>query len=233
MINKCKKILVVLISLFLCISSFYASSDNLSIPKDAIINPNYIAYEKLNDSEKSKISVVPIKYLFEYKDSNSNSIFKSVSSVRNTVSAYPSTYNLTNVGGVRYVPAVKNQGTLGLCWAFASNTTLESYFLRANKGTYNLSENQPDYVARYIGDTLNFGDGNSLYNVMKYWFLGLSPVSESDFGSYFTTMKEKTTNEFLNTDNTIIDTKEVRIYPYINVSNYVKTNFATAKSKIT
>lgn len=180
-----------------------------------IVNPDYDEYNKLTEEEKSELEVIPNEYI-RYYTSVPSALLRQRNLFTN-ISSLPSSYDLRNVNSVRYLPSIKNQGSLGLCWAFASNSTLESYFLLKNKGSYNFSENQPDYVARYLKDTATFGAGNSLFNVVKYWMKGYTPVNESYFGSYFTTQKSKSVNSYMNTDNTAIDVNEVKVFPSLDV----------------
>lgn len=57
------------------------------------------------------------------------------------VTAAPSTLDWRNVQGVSYVSPVKNQGSCGSCWAFATAAALESQVMIANGGlTVDLSE---------------------------------------------------------------------------------------------
>ena len=131
---------------------------------------------------------------------------------QNFYSATPTSYDLRNINGKRLVPPIDDQGTLGLCWAFASNNSIESYFLKNNKGTINLSENQPSYVATYYADT-TYGQGNSPYNTAKYWFYGHGPVTEDYFGSYTTSYKSRNPKEYLDNNNLIFDIKDVKLFP--------------------
>lgn len=218
--------IIILYTIFLCGFSDISDKKNNEVNTDLIdksnytINPDYEEYEKLTDEEKQNIPVIPNKYIHEYKIAPS--VYFNGFSPKNYVSALPTTYDLRNVGGKRYIPAIKNQGTLGLCWAFASNSTLESYLLKSNMGSYNFSENQPDYVARYLKDTSTFGSGNSIYNIIKYWFRGYTPVNESYFGAYFQVEQTKSMSQYINNDNTAIDIREALVYPYLDTEYYME-----------
>lgn len=48
----------------------------------------------------------------------------------------PTSYSLKDLG---YISSIKNQGSCGCCWSFASTALLESY-LKARGHTYGLSE---------------------------------------------------------------------------------------------
>ncbi|HPJ27176.1 MAG TPA: C1 family peptidase, partial [Synergistaceae bacterium] len=54
--------------------------------------------------------------------------------------AFPSTYDLRNVGGINYVTPVKSQNPYNSCWAFAALGSLESNTLMASGGS-----GTPDY----------------------------------------------------------------------------------------
>ncbi len=48
------------------------------------------------------------------------------------VSAAPSGFDWRNIGGENFVTAVRNQGSCGSCWAFATTAALEASTLRSN-----------------------------------------------------------------------------------------------------
>lgn len=230
-------LLIILSTFFLCgfidISYGNSSEINIEINKsnNYIINPDYIEYEKLTPDEKEKVSLIPFKYIHNYEITPS--VRFNALSPKNYYGALPNSYDLRNVGGNRYIPNIKDQKNLSLCWAFASNSTLESYLLKKNMGNYNFSENQPDYVASYLDSRHLFGSGNSIYNVVDYWFRGNSPVNESYFGPYFVEYRNKNLNEFMNDNNTAIDIREVNIFPSLNTEYYMKNHgFAYTKTII-
>ena len=87
------------------------------------------------------------------------------------VTAWAEAYN---VDGKTYVTVVKNQGQEGLCWAYASSSSLESLLLKQGKGAYDFSE-------RHMGVSLSnanrnaFGynrgttAGGNFYMASAYW----------------------------------------------------------------
>ncbi len=136
-------------------------------------------------------------------------------------SAYPSSYDSRN-----YIDTFnddENQQTLNVCWAFTSNNVLEAYLKKNANVSYNFSENQPGYVAKYIGDISSVGGSNSPYNLLKYWTYGLVPVTETVFGTYFTNEASKSFNSYMNVSN--IDVREAKVINAFRTS-YLLTNYS-------
>lgn len=189
------------------------------------INPEYEKYLKLSDTLKSEVSYVPNEYINYYEVKNNSSRNFTLGLYGSSLSSY----DLRNVNGERLIPEVKDQNPLELCWAFATNNMIESYFLKEGK-TYNLSENHLDYVGRYFKDTSVFGQPNSFYNVIKYLFEGYGPFSEDVFGSYFTSYKNKSYNSYLDYDNTLFDVNKLVVLPALR-SSYIKENKSAVEIK--
>ena len=95
----------------------------------------------------------------------------------------PSSYDLRDYGKVT---SVKNQGTCGSCWTFATYGSLESYFLMSESETYDFSENN---MKNKNGFAALCCAGGNAYKSTAYlarwgvpagvsWYTG--PVSESD-----------------------------------------------------
>jgi len=217
-----KIIYTIFIMLFLSTDIVFASKkvDN----EENTINPDYLEYEKLSEEEKKNINLVPNKYI-NYYNINSRSVF-SASTFSSELSDIPSSYDLRNINGNRLIPEVKDQGDLGLCWAFSTNSVLESYFIKKDNAKYNFSENQPDYVSNYLGHTTSFGAGNSLYNAIWYWYSGYGPVSETLFGSYFQTYKDIDEYNYLDSNNLEIDVKDAKLFPSLCMTS-LKNNYTT------
>ena len=183
-------------------------------------NPYYLEYQKLSDEEKANIDYIPNEYIVYYDlDKNYNAAKRSLFAF---YSAIPSKFDLRNVDGSRMIPPIDNQGILGLCWAFASNNILESYYLMHDKGVIDLSDDQASYVAKYLGDA-SFGTGNSPYNLLRYWLMGLSPISEDDFGEYSLTEKNIGYKDYLDNNNVLFDIKDVKVFPALNIPYVFQT----------
>lgn len=205
-----KTIGLIICVIFLCGFDF---STNIIDENNYINNDDYIDYEQLDKEDKKDIEVVPPKHVV-YEELNGNKISNRVMSIfENVTSTLESRYNLME-HGVTF--DIEDQGAWGLCWAFATNNVLESYLQLHGIGTYNLSENQPAYVGKYIGDIKDVSGGNSPANVAKYWYYGYSPVTENYFGPYFTEKKSIEINKYMNTDNTAIDVRDVKYFNSFN-----------------
>ena len=186
------------------------------------VNPNYEEFLKLSDSVKSEVGLVPNEYINYYEIKNKSSRNNILGLYGNSISSY----DLRNVNGKRLIPEVKNQNPLSLCWAFATNNMIESYFIKNGK-TYNLSENHLDYVSRFYKDTSVFGQANSYFNVLKYLLYGYGPFSEDVFGSYYTTPKTLSYDKYLDYDNTLFDINELIVFPSLRMQ-YLKDNYSAS-----
>lgn len=180
------------------------------------INPRYTVYENMSEEEKTTLNFIPDKYI-SYYNTDSRSVFST--RMGSSFGALPTKLDLRNYNGSNYLTGVKNQGSLGLCWAFSSNSALESNLLINGFKKFNFSENQPDYVSFELGDTNTFGQANSLSNMAKYWYLGYSPVEESTFGSYFTTKKNKSYDDIFNLENVPVTVDDVILFETLDTEN--------------
>lgn len=208
-----KKILNKILYLFLMLFSLFSFVF-------AEVNPSYTKYEKLSDTEKSKYGLIPDEFISYYDIKPSNIFTYKRSYKASTI--LPSVYDLRNVDNKRLITEVKNQNPLGLCWAFSTNSMLESYHLVDSGEYYNFSENAPDYQAQYYGDSASSNSGNSLENAVKYWFLGNGPVTESHFGSYFTNSVSKNKFDYLDSSNVAVDVLDVTFFKALDMYDLKK-----------
>ena len=92
----------------------------------------------------------------------------------------PSRYDLRDYN---LVTPVKNQGSNGNCWAFASIASLESCILKATGNVYDLSEaNMKNLMALFSDYGWYMFPNNGGYDKMGYGYLvgWLGPINESD-----------------------------------------------------
>lgn len=104
------------------------------------LNPKYIEYLNLSDEEKNNIELLPDVYITDYE------VNKSFSD-----SNLPSSYDLRNVDGKNFVSSIKNQGSTGICWAFASIENVETLLMKQKGQSYSdivpkFSVRQMDYA---------------------------------------------------------------------------------------
>ena len=137
------------------------------------INPDFIEYLGLSDEEKAKYQIIPDVYLTAQKQTHLDDYtpaFKGgnrFGSMLFSNSLLPSSFDFRNVDGKNYLTPLKNQGSLGLCWAFASVENAETYLMYNKKQSYNpsttetFSIRQMDYATSSNG--LRFDAGSSTY----------------------------------------------------------------------
>ncbi|WP_455645570.1 C1 family peptidase [Methanosphaera sp.] len=109
---------------------------------------------------------------------NSPSIIVNNSNI--SISSLPSSYDLRDYG---YVTSVKNQGSDGNCWAFATIATLESCILKATNLSYDLSEmNLKNLMALFSQSGWCISPNLGGYDNMPIAYLvgWLGPVLESN-----------------------------------------------------
>ena len=133
---------------------------------EAFLNPNYIDY--LDDGDKEGYFVIPsiTSYIPKISAGNEN---------------YPSKFDLRYVNGKNYVTPNKDQGTEGLCWAYATASLLETHDLIVKNKSYDgsatlFSEKQIDYAISSDGII----GGNKIFNYNRVLSSGgqLSYASE-------------------------------------------------------
>jgi len=197
-------------------------------PKKIYLNPKYVEYLKLSDDDKQKLEVIPQTYTFDYV---------SLKTAKDTYSTYYKLDNLT----------VKDQSTLGICWAFATISSIETNILTTglSSNVVNFSERQLDYAMSnaiteidnpysmtkiktgmsnyYELNSHDLGAGASFVEAYKYLNMGISPIKEEIWGEYDTSYRTRSINEVLNYDS--VD-YQVSSYVVYGDNIYNKTNYS-------
>ncbi len=91
--------------------------------------------------------------------------------------AYPPMYDLRTLGRVS---PVKDQGTHGTCWAFASLGSLESGLLASDPTVWDFSENNLAWFAGFSVGNNPYDDGGNSFMALAYLARWGGPVNETD-----------------------------------------------------
>ncbi len=90
----------------------------------------------------------------------------------------PSSYDLRDYG---LVTPVRDQGGSGSCWAFSTIAAIESYLLKNENISYDLSENNMKNLMGIYGlNGTDWADGGNHYMSLAYLLRWSGPVNESD-----------------------------------------------------
>jgi C1A family cysteine protease/photosystem II stability/assembly factor-like uncharacterized protein len=89
----------------------------------------------------------------------------------------PTTYDLRSLG--RVTP-VKNQGSYGTCWAFASLGSLESGLLASDPTVWDFSEDNLVWYAGFSIGSDRYNDGGNAFMALAYLARWGGPVNEAD-----------------------------------------------------
>ncbi|MCX6121918.1 MAG: FG-GAP-like repeat-containing protein [Ignavibacteriales bacterium] len=161
----------VILLLFSLISSVYSQQMNNEI------NPDYVKWleqKGSGNSEQFTIDGHPLGYIpppYKIHTELPEYLKKQLAKKE----SLPASFDLRSTGGLT---PVKDQGTCGACWTFATMGAIESRWKVNGKGTYDLSEDNlntchsPFLVAPCEG-------GNSSYS-LAYLSRGSGPKSETD-----------------------------------------------------
>lgn len=140
----------------------------------APLNPNFLHY--LEDIKMGKIQkYTPTGYWLGYIPSPldlSHMTGQPIFFETYQLLSYPASYDLRTQGKVT---PIKNQGSCGSCWSFATYGSLESYLLTSE--TWDFSENN---LKNSHGFDLGHCDGGNHYMSTAYLARWDGPVSEAD-----------------------------------------------------
>jgi len=186
--------------------------ENLTV--EAVVNQKWLEYESATDAEKKTYELIPEKYIYESTEPEK------------IISSFASYYNLKDHN---LISPLENQGSLGICWAFSANLSLESALRRQDpnfNGTF--SERQLDYATSINGILEGFNPfmpytrtlttGAYHRTAFEAFLAGYSPVKTTDFNvQYLDTSKKPLTQIFPN-DKMTYSVQEYVEYPSIAVN---------------
>lgn len=125
------------------------------------LNPKYIIYLSLPAEERENVEVIPDAFLIDYVSDSSNTSVPSLESV-------DTSFDLRDIDGKSYVTPLKNQSTLGVCWAMSTVEVAESFLMLKNNAPYNKNTTEV-FSVRQI-DYATSTDGliyNSIFSTSK------------------------------------------------------------------
>ena len=194
------------------------------------LNPEFVKYLTLNEKEKEETEIIP-----DAVKIYNTELYNSANSDTDSL---PSKFNLKSDNGKDLVTPNESQGNLGLCWAFASLSQLESKFLVDENNSYStdtskvFSKRQLDYATASnginsytINSVRNLGNGGNYRTFLYSAMSGVVPQNINDF------------KEYKNGDYSKEELYKVLNYGLTNyeadgavIMSYTDTNNATAKN---
>lgn len=153
------------------------------------LNPDYVEF--LKNGEASEYGYIPEKFTIDHSYAGDIYSNKHEASDKSEI-LNRSYYNLRDDG---YITNIYDQGSEGLCWSFASNTSLESHIaMKTNKEKMlTFSEKQVDYATSLSSVALDAGyspyvssimpvvgaklnEGGNLLRYINAGAIGISPI---------------------------------------------------------
>lgn len=188
------------------------------------LNPQYVTYLELDDEEKENVEVIPDILRLDYTN-------QPIAS-----SNYSTYYDLRNINGYSYITPLKNQGNLGLCWAFSSIEQAESYLMISNNRPYDansdvFSVRQMDYatskdgIKNYENENgyRNLTDGGNFFMSSLIMTNGLSLIDDEKM-LYDESTDKRELSEVLNYGNTKYEVNSTIMMPNL-INNYSSEDF--------
>ncbi len=160
------------------------------------LNPQYIDYLTMSSKEQESVDLIPDSTIVDY----------NASAVQGDVT-YPATYDLRNLNNKNYITPIKNQGSLGICWAISTIENAETLAMLKSNTPYSnansinqvFSSRQLDYASSSNGlidykinnttyifgnednSSRKLGESGNFYVSSILLANGLSLFKESDF----------------------------------------------------
>lgn len=171
-------------SLFEVVNSTITNNvaNGTALDNSTIFNFNGI-YNFINSTFHNNIVKNPKKYLLMCLE---DQFIISKAFNDDLIKNLPSKYDLREEGLVTYA---KNQGSSGACWAFTTIAALESYLLKYENISYDLSENNLKNVMGYRSENgTDWADGGNYQMALAYFLRWSGPIDEDDdyFSAYST-----------------------------------------------
>lgn len=212
-------------------------------PDSPYLNPDYLSYLELDDEEKAKVELIPEKYSFvlddisllfgdqkdgEGKGSVVSDLVRADFDTFDLNEDIPMSFDLRDIDGESYITPLKDQGGMGICWAFSSTEQAESFLMTENKLAYSsstdvFSPRQMDYASSTDGINnygnengyRQLGEGGNFYMSSMLMANAVTLNSESSI-PFDENMDKKELAEVLNYNNSEYEVDSTLMLPTFN-----------------
>ncbi len=171
--KKTPGIFILMSTVILVSAAAAALAQSAALPKRGPLNPEFVEYLRARTLSRAvprtadghTLGLIPLPVL----PSNVRPATKAL----DRLGPLPVTFDLRDVSGK--LPVVRDQGSCGSCWAFATYGTLESYFCPGE--ILDLSEQN---LIDHSGFSYGPCDGGNIYMSLAYLARWAGPVAEAD-----------------------------------------------------
>lgn len=200
------------------------------------LNPDYVKFLSLSQVAQQKEEIVPaptiIDYVLESEGDDSSNIISS--------------FDLRDVDGKNYLTPSKNQGSLGLCWAYATIEQTESLNLieqdkeyQSINDTFSVRQvdyatainGMNDYTSEYLMLDRTLGGGGHFYAAVMPLVSGVGLVSGTWNNNDSLSSPNKELYEVLNYDNAQYEVNSTINMPTLDVKSLDYTNEEDMKKR--
>lgn len=195
------------------------------------LNPRYVEYLALSPEEQSEVAVIPNPYIVDY----------DIVEPEIDGATIPSSYDLRNVNGGKYITELKNQSTLGVCWSFTTTEIAESHLMVKNSNpgnSLNFSVRQLDYALSLDGISnttneyglRNLGSGGNFLFSSYALANGIALINDT-YWPYDVSMNTKKYHEVFNTTRSLYELNGSIDVPQLNISTLDLSKSANVTKK--
>lgn len=153
-------------------------ADGFALPEDEPQELDYILGRPMTPEEEQEQYAIAEKYLrhngWEEPEDMEIDIRLSDSDF-NDRGTLPVSYDSRNVNGVSYIPAIRDQGDYGSCWAFSSLASAEAALIKKKlrNTSVDLSEAHLVYYSNFSAkDPLGNDGADETHHTGEYWDVG-------------------------------------------------------------
>lgn len=191
-------------------------------PGQLYLNPIYVDYLTMSPAQQSNVEIIPEAYTWD-------------NDIKTKTSSFASKYSLVEEN---FSTKVKNQSTLGICWAFATYSAIETNILISGLSNteVNFAERQLDYAMAnklieinnpYALEDYELGGAANFTSAASYLNYGITPIEETVWGPFDTSFSDRSLNEVLDSGNVSYQVTDYIRYgnPLITASEAEKENY--------